>query len=60
MTQPPMRKEPAPYLQKQGHTHYCTSLAHILGEHSENNEMHQEVNCEGMLACFKQTGSGLS
>lgn len=39
-------------------------LLHIINsyfwEHLKNHEMHKEVNCEGMQACFKQTGSGLS
>lgn len=40
----------------------CTHSMHhefLLREHLENNETHKEVNCEGMLASFKQTGSGL-
>lgn len=40
----------------------CTHSVHhefLLREHLENNEMRKELNCEGMLASFKQTGSGL-
>lgn len=59
MTQPQKRKEHSPYFEKET-AHILRIISSYFLKHLENNETHKEVNCEGMLAYFKQTGSRLS